>query len=218
MIITCLSDLHGFYPKLESGDLLIIAGDLTAREEPEEYVYFRHWLSKQDYQKRIVIAGNHDTYLEWDYIFGSTPFLEIADYLCDSGTEFKGLKIWGCPWTPRFFGMNPNCTAFTYHSEKWFYDEKIAKIPDDIDILITHGPSRGVLDKTIRGEHVGSTAIEKYLKYVNRPKLHAFGHIHEDYGIREKWTGNDDTRVTSVNCSIVNERYEHVNKPVTVVL
>ena len=36
MIIDCISDLHGFFPKLEGGDLLIIAGDLTARDKPEE--------------------------------------------------------------------------------------------------------------------------------------------------------------------------------------
>jgi len=28
MIIDCISDLHGYYPELEGGDLLIIAGDL----------------------------------------------------------------------------------------------------------------------------------------------------------------------------------------------
>ena len=40
MIIDCISDLHGFYPKLEGSDLLIIAGDLTARDTKDEYIVF----------------------------------------------------------------------------------------------------------------------------------------------------------------------------------
>jgi hypothetical protein len=33
MIIDCIADLHGHYPKLDGGDLLIICGDLTARDQ-----------------------------------------------------------------------------------------------------------------------------------------------------------------------------------------
>jgi hypothetical protein len=36
MDVTCISDLHGYLPKLEGGDLLIIAGDMTARDTEEE--------------------------------------------------------------------------------------------------------------------------------------------------------------------------------------
>ena len=40
MIIDCLSDLHGHYPSLDGGDLLIVAGDLTARDKLEEHYEF----------------------------------------------------------------------------------------------------------------------------------------------------------------------------------
>jgi Icc-related predicted phosphoesterase len=36
MIIDCISDLHGAQPKLEGGDLLIVAGDLTARDTEQQ--------------------------------------------------------------------------------------------------------------------------------------------------------------------------------------
>jgi Icc-related predicted phosphoesterase len=209
---TLISDLHGFKPELPGGDLLIVAGDLTARDEPDEYIYFRDWLVKQNYRRRIVIAGNHDNKLELDYTFGATLFLEIADYLCDSGTEFEGLKIWGSPWSHRFIGMYPKCTAFTYFDETWYYDKILSKIPHDTDILVTHTPAYGILDKTFDGRHVGSTSLRKCFFRV-RPRLHVCGHIHEQ-------GGRTVDLVTSkvVNASYVNEHYKPVNKPVRIVL
>lgn len=213
MIIDCIGCLHGHYPKLEGGDLLIVTGDLTARDEPEEYIYFRNWLSQQNYRKRIVIAGNHDNTLEMDYNFGSTPFMEIADYLCYSETEFEGLKIYGSPWTKTFPGMNPKCKAFTVDTEEELA-EKWALIPDDIDILITHGPSHSILDKTDRGEHVGSETL--FPDWDGGLKLHVFSHIHEAYGEDKGNTGIFPYHY--VNCSHVNERYQPVNKPIRVIL
>jgi len=207
--VTCISDLHGHYPKLEGGDLLIIAGDLTARDEPHEYIYFRNWLSLQDYRKKIVIAGNHDNNLELDYRFGSKPFLEIADYLCDSGTEFEGLKIWGSPHTKTFPGMNPKCKAFTCDTEEEL-NEKWKLIPDDVDILITHSPAYGVLDQNIKGEHCGSKSLLEAIQRI-KPRLIVHGHLHEQGSICNAINGT-----TFVNASHVNEKYQPVNKPVRI--
>lgn len=218
MKIDCISDLHGYYPKLEGGDLLIVAGDLTARDEPEEYIYFRNWLSEQNYKKKIVIAGNHDGNLQLDYMFGSTPFLEIAEYLCDSGTEFEGLKIWGSPWTAQFPGINPKCCAFTVNfgcdTEYWL-DDYWKLIPDDTDILITHSPPHGVLDKCLNG-NVGSKTLLEAIERI-KPKLHIFGHIHECGGSKLLYK-HEGPNTWCVNASIVNERYEHVNKPIRIEL
>ena len=60
MIIDCISDLHGHFPDLRGGDLLLIAGDLTARDIEPEYFKFFDWLDEQKYRKKILIAGNHD--------------------------------------------------------------------------------------------------------------------------------------------------------------
>ena len=49
MIVDAVSDLHGHYPKLEGGDLLIIAGGLTARGTIEEHIEFCEWLYEQKY-------------------------------------------------------------------------------------------------------------------------------------------------------------------------
>src|ERR1700677_3825121 len=168
MIVDCISDLHGFHPKLEGGDLLIVAGDLTARDTIEEYEKFGEWLAFQKYRKKVVIPGNHDNQLTESRIKQINRVIGTLNgcvYLCDSGTEFEGLKIWGSPWTLTFEGMNPHCKAFTVDTEDELA-EKWAMIPDDVDILITHSPRYGVLDyihnyNTGVVERVGSKTLTK---------------------------------------------------------
>jgi|SRR5882757_196569 len=223
MIIDCIADLHGHYPELEGGDLLIVAGDLTARDTLDEQGRFMGWLYNQDYRKKVFIAGNHDNILRNTNPFGLNDKLPIGDawtdinYLCDSGVEFEGLKIWGTPWTAYFKEMNPECMAFTLNygcdTDDWLA-EKWALIPDDIDILITHGPPYGILDLTDEGRCVGSKSLQMELFRRLRPKLLVCGHIHEAYGIEPP--GGIVER--AVNCSHVNEDYKPVNKPIRVIL
>lgn len=216
MIIDCISDLHGEYPILEGGDLLIIAGDLTKKDIVNDFLTFCSWTRNQKYEDIIVIAGNHDNYLQ-NHIH--VEDLEDAGefiYLCDSGTEFEGLKIWGSPWTKTFKGMNPHCKAFTYDTEEELA-EKWAMIPDNIDILITHSPSFGNYDWIKEasgriGPSVGSLSLWMRTLQI-RPKLHVFGHIHEAYGHCKHENG-----ILLVNASHVNENYEPVNKPIRIIL
>lgn len=223
LVVDCIADLHGNYLKLEGGDLLIIAGDLTGNDSDEEHKDFIFWLaqlqtSEHKYKKVIYIGGNHDNFLYDPNRHGAikTTTWNI-DYLCDSGTEFEGFKIWGSPWTTTFKGMNPMCKAFTVDTEIQLGD-KFESIPWDTDILITHSPPRNVLDKTIDGRNVGSNYLYAWFKYVERPMLHVFGHIHEGYGQQEYFCGYNDTKVKSVNASHVNYKYQPVNPPVRVIL
>lgn len=230
MIIDCISDLHGHYPELEGGDLLIVAGDLTARDLENEHALFDYWINEQPYTKKVVIAGNHDNMLVEKRIE-----FQFCDYLCDSGTEFeyeeplprhvegqncidtyfytpKKLKIWGSPWTLTFPGINRRCTAFTGTEEE--LEAKFSLIPADTDILITHGPPYGILDKTVRGKHVGSKSLQMQLFTRLNPKLLVCGHIHESYGTEPKGGFVE----YAANCSHVNENYDPVNKPIRIEL
>lgn len=219
MEITCIADLHGFLPELPGGDLLIVAGDLTARHTEREFYDFSDWIRSQEYEDKIVIGGNHDTWINleadaWD--IDNWCDTGEFEYLCDSGTELEnGLKIWGTPWTLTFPGINPRCTAFTGTEEE--LATKFAMIPNDIDILISHGPPFAVFD-TVRETpnsipiSTGSISLSKELMRII-PKLHIFGHIHE-HGGKSGWMGN----IQCVNCSHVNEHYKPVNKPVRIIL
>ncbi len=210
MIIDCCSDFHGHYPKLDGGDLLIVAGDLTARDTEIEYLKFFEWLTLQKYRKIIFIAGNHDNYLQ-SY---NPTYANHIQYLCDSGTTFENLRIYGSPWTKKFEGMNPRCMAFTCDTEEEL-SEKWQKIPDDVDILVTHGPPFGIFDETFDKRLVGSTSLLIRLAET-KPLVHCFGHIHEKGG-KDMWLPWK-RGTTLVNCSLVNERYQPVNKPVRIIL
>jgi Icc-related predicted phosphoesterase len=228
MIIDCIADLHGFYPELQGGDLLIVAGDLTAHDTDAEHLDFIEWIGMMQkyhkkYKKCIHIAGNHDNFLYDEKRYGQikTPIDWNIEYLCDSGTEFEGLKIWGTPWTKTFEGMNPHCKAFTCDTE----EELVVKwqlIPHDIDILITHSPPFAILDRTIDNKYVGSISLSAQSGFLQNIKLHVFGHIHEAYGKIDPpvYLPNffDVSNHYLVNCSHVNERYEPVNKPIRVIL
>jgi Icc-related predicted phosphoesterase len=249
MIIDAISDLHGHYPTLEGGDLLIVAGDLTARDTQEQLDEFDNWLVHQPYKKKIFIAGNHDNLLIDEtprkYMMGnSKKWVERCEYLRDSGTEFeyweegnppldrasfcRKLKIWGSPWTKTFPGMNPKCKAFTCDTEEELA-VKFSLIPADTDILITHSPPFKCLDKAKRYnkkgywiprdpyEHVGSTSLGYALCRI-QPKLHIFGHIHEEGGKVETIHINSHDNLICVNVSHVNEDYEPVNKPTRIIL
>lgn len=211
MIIDCISDMHGSYPKLEGGDLLIIAGDLTARDEHEQLIEFRDWLRLQNYKKKVVVSGNHDKRLETTKdLMMCHVYCHSADYLEDSGTQFEGLKIWGSPHTKVLARWHPQVKAFgcdTNEELKKYWD----MIPEDIDILITHGPALGILDETELEDRCGCPYLYKQIQKI-QPKLHICGHIHEGYGIDYL------NKTLCVNAAIMNVDYEPVNKPIRVII
>ncbi len=212
MIIDCISDLHGFKPKLSGGDLLIVAGDLTAKDLASEHGMYCHWQYDLPYEKIIFIAGNHDGYIEKRpdlYIDGCDNQGKIA-YLQDSGIEYKGLKIWGSPWTPTFYNWHFMKDRGTPIRKMWNL------IPEDTDVLITHGPPYGILDKvdiSSKGDdfkRAGCMDLMDTIPRLKNLKAHIFGHIHGSYG-QEVIRG-----VQFVNASIMDEDYHPINAPITI--
>jgi predicted phosphohydrolase len=216
IIIDCIADLHGYKPKLPGGDLLILAGDYTASDKLAQWNEFWNWLKEQPYDKKILIAGNHDNMFKekplrsgiheyfWQELF---EFLDVDmkfEYLCDSGTEYKGLKIWGTPWTPWFSNLNTQCMAFC--ANEIYMDDKFKLIPNDLDILVTHGPMRHVLDTNAKGFACGSSSLRDNIERA-QPRFHIFGHIHEQGGNQIMYNNPKGKNTWCVNCSYVNEFY-----------
>ncbi len=202
--IVTISDTHSRHQKIKSmpeGDILIHSGDATERGGIDEIVAFNEWLGTLPYLHKIFVAGNHDWLFERSPQFAPT-LMSNAHYLLDNFIEIEGLKIYGAPWQPRFFDWAFNVDRGAAIAQKW------QMIPDDIDVLITHGPPHGILDEVAyRHEHVG---CEELLPVVHRikPRAHIFGHIHSGYGMVEQ------NGIKFVNASICNEAYQPVNAPI----
>lgn len=178
MQITCISDTHNFHDRLSlpaSGDLIIHAGDLTEAGTKRELEDFFEWFSQLPFTYKICIAGNHDFYLEH---ISSSELEELLPenviYLNDSGVNLEGIHFWGSPYIPY---QEP--WAFSKPAEE--IQQHWKKIPDNTDILITHTPPKGILDETNKQIEVGCPYLRKTIE-TQQPKLHIFGHLHENYG------------------------------------
>lgn len=207
MKIVFISDTHGQHRKLKNlpkADLIIHGGDVSKLGKAHEVEDFIHWFLRLDYAHKIFIAGNHDFYFE-DYSpdFIQKKLTSNCHYLCNSGVEIEGVKIWGSPITPTFFNWAFNEDRGKAIEKYW------NMIPVDTDILLTHGPVKGMLDRTISDINAGCEDLLNTVKKV-KPKFHLFGHIHEAYG-KEKVK-----ETTFVNGSLLNEKYELVNSPVEI--
>jgi Icc-related predicted phosphoesterase len=212
MRLVITSDCHGRLQKakLPAGDILIIAGDVLRNYSgnPDTDAAFQlndlraldAYCATLGFKHTLLIAGNHD----WVFQIynGASSSLKHINYLQDSGFEIEGVKFYGSPHQPRFFDW-----AFNEPRGGKALAHYWNLIPDDTDVLITHGPPLGILDRPF-GKQV-SAGCELLLQRVKaiRPRVHCFGHIHSSYG-REQI---DETLF--LNASLCNELYKPVNAP-----
>lgn len=211
MKLILISDTHTMHEQLvlPKGDILVHAGDFTGRGKPWEVEEFFGWLERQakEFKHIIFIAGNHDMSFEYKSTWVLDAIKSLPSnvhYLEDSSITVDGIKFYGSPWQPEFFNWAFNLRRGQELAEKW------ALIPEDTDVLITHGPPMNILDYTQRDMwNVGCLNLYDKVMEV-KPKLHVFGHIHEGYGIKEH------EGITFVNASSATLRYEMKNKPIEI--
>ena len=193
-------------PPVPDGDMILHAGDCTRRGAVAETAEFLNWFGGLPHPHKVLIAGNHDFLFERDASLAESLVPAGVTYLRDSGVVVGGLTVWGAPRQPWFHDWAFNLERGEELAAKW------RLIPNDTDVLVTHGPPHGILDQTI--DHppqlVGCEELTKRLAELPSVTLHLFGHIHEAYG-RQRQDGRE-----YVNASICDVRYRPVNTPVVV--
>jgi len=209
--IVCISDSHSQHDKLNvpDGDILFHAGDYSSMGYPKECDDFMQWFSSQPHKYKIFISGNHD-FMDEDHPEEFRRLLHNYPdilYLRDSGTEIEGFKIWGRPWTPTFFDW-----AFMKDRESAAMRSTLDIIPQDIDILLTHGPAYGILDKCRSGDVVGCEDLLELIADKPNLKLMIFGHIHESAGMKEV------NGIKHINAAVLNHRYKKHGEGIVVEL
>jgi predicted phosphodiesterase len=209
MRLVLISDTHGLHeaiPNLPDGDVLIHAGDVSRRGSIDEIAHFFAWFAAQPHRWKLLVAGNHDFAFEREADEVDALLPDGITYLRDSGVVIDGLRFWGSPWQPWFFDWAFNLHRGAEIAAKW------ALIPEDVQVLITHGPPHGILDTVARprGKHVGCEALRDRIAELPDLRLQAFGHIHEAYGESRQ------DAVHYANACLCDVQYQLVNAPIVV--
>jgi Icc-related predicted phosphoesterase len=217
--IVTISDSHLSHNQLDipECDLLIHAGDFSFTGKMIDVLDVNQWFGKLKekgtIKQAILICGNHDWIGETNPSWVKEAFTNCI-YLDEEPCEVFGFKVFGSAWTPEFNNWAFNAARGKEIAKHW------AKIPDDTQILVTHGPPYGILDinteepypKHLGPEHLGCEELRKRVDALPDLKLHVFGHIHSSAGTQVI------NGVQFVNASVLNESYEVVYPPVTITL
>ncbi|KAL4903386.1 Metallo-dependent phosphatase-like protein [Aspergillus multicolor] len=191
-----ISDTHGDsvpseYSKYEA-DVAIHCGDLTDGAKIDEFKSVITLLQNINASLKLVIAGNHDFTMDIPIFRQKVaevrppldPELVKREY--DEGTHAfslangASLKAYASPYTPSFGGdwgfgnwgfQYPPTTGHNFD------------VPNDVDIVITHGPPKGIMDTTGTGIRAGCPSLFEAVARA-RPRMHCFGHVHLGWGAK----------------------------------
>ena len=190
MKILHVSDTHGFHRQMANNrfdniDVVVHSGDCSNHYNPylneHEVRDFIRWYQNVPVKHKIYVAGNHDTSIEKGLITPADFEVAGITYLQESSVEIDGVKFWGSPITPTFGQW-----AFMKARHKLW--DLWQTIPEDTDVLITHGPPKGVrdlsFDRNGNLEFCGCQSLMKRCWQLKETlKLVCFGHIHNMEGV-----------------------------------
>lgn len=241
ILIHAISDTHNRHDKIKGltgGDLLIHAGDFSSLGQEWEAERFLKWMSKQRYPAKVLICGNHEVNIEREYYIRfkqmckeagiillddssvTLQFVPGIVYIDQDIPDLPKFRIHGSPITPWFYGHNWGWNRARNDSEAALYKCGLIKphwdiIPEDTDILVTHGPPYEILDELVfpdgtpKGQFVGCVELGKRIQEI-KPDIHVFGHIHCAHGQKHV------NGTSHYNVSMCDEMYLCSN-PITVI-
>lgn len=208
MNVLAISDLHGYLPEIPECDLLLLGGDYNPKRNLDLQLRFmlgpfKDWLNSVEARHVVAIAGNHDFVLQSDHkrlLKAELPWI----YLEDESVDIEGVKIYGTPWTKTF-------GDWAFMRDEGPLRQIFSNIPKDLNILLSHGPAKEILDKNQEGESCGSYQLAYRINEV-KPDSVVCGHIHEGRGIKQQ----GDIRY--YNVTHVSRDYEPIYGPMHIPL
>ncbi len=219
----------------QHADVAIHCGDLTEESKLEEYRTSIRLLKDICATLKLVIAGNHDFTIDVPAfrkkVADARPPLDpelvrkvygndggarqIFDDARAAGVIFLDegshqfilencaiLNVYASPWTPSLGDW-----GFQYPPEQGHNFE----IRKGVDLVITHGPPKGIMDYTDLKQRAGCSDLFRAVARA-RPRLHCFGHIHEGWGAKLVTWRDRPTETPSHFTDIDNERSVVVEK------
>lgn len=214
MKVALISDSHGMLPnylKFEGVNFILHAGDVGPDRWKGSNVILP-WYDDEFYPwaeavgKPIYMTwGNHD-FIGERLPLGRFAFPDNVHILVDEQVEIEGKKVWFSPWSNLFGG-------WAWMRTEEGLAERYAKIPQDTQVIVSHGPPYGLGDKIFWDGHeqqVGSKSLRDRLLELPNLELVVTGHIHEARGLSE--FGKVQVR----NVSLVDTQYRPVYDPIIV--
>ncbi|GMR44836.1 hypothetical protein PMAYCL1PPCAC_15031, partial [Pristionchus mayeri] len=217
LTLVMISDTHCELGKMidqnliPPGDVLIHAGDITVHGDEQNLIKFNEELGRLPHPHKLVISGNHELGFDpeedvsrkkcegtgtpegWKLLTNCTFLHDSSTVACDSSRcQIDGVTFYGASWHP--------LEGYPFYRPREQLREKWERIPDDVDVVITHSPPIGPFTLWIgmifirnRSGYLDvyphSTPPERWgcrylLERVEklRPFLHVFGHTHDCYG------------------------------------
>ena len=213
MKIVAISDTHAKHRELviPDGDVLVHAGDVTWKGELSIVEDFANWLKDLPHKHKVIIFGNHE--LGFQYGPKREKAIELiknagVTYLENDGATIEGVNFWGSPVQPWFHDWEWNYPRGPGIAAIW------SKIPDDTNVLITHGPPAYIMDEAPRDwsgfENVGCKDLLDRIGNLENLKAHIFGHIHAGYGTKQVG------QCIFVNAASCTEAYSATNPPIVI--
>lgn len=232
MKICALSDLHGYLPSLNlpEADVYTISGDIVPLNIQGRVLSsiswylleFLPWAEKLPCECVILIAGNHDFFFQrinrfTDSFFpGGSELLTYQKtskvvYLEDEEFVYKGVHFYGTPWIP-------DLQNWAFYKNSSGLKEVFGKIPEGIDILLTHTPPKvGRAGKVLQfssfnfGADYGCQELADAIAE-KKPKYVLCGHVHS--GDHAEFITKEGVKV--INVSTKNEDYLPVFIPTVI--
>jgi len=204
-----------------------------------ELTEFLIWFEKQPAKKKIFIAGNHDLLMDRKWIAKRDPILKLiwqqmyddarklipnydVIYLENSEYVYEGVKFWGSPYSPTFGN------DWAFNADRGEQIRKIwAKIPSDVNVILTHTPVYGYLDDVDNkymkaGETDHHKGCEDLLNIIKKRllklKLHCGGHIHDRVGIIQAKMSNKRRVLFSNATVIANDCTQLITDPFVITI
>ncbi|MEG0950140.1 MAG: metallophosphatase domain-containing protein [Bacteroidales bacterium] len=178
--IFIFSDTHGDHHKLPiptNIDIIICAGDVVNGLSNPELERFFKWYASIPADLRIFVAGNHELIFDLFPEEAKSLIPNNIVLLENSGISYKKIKF------------------YSVAARGWLHYE--TEIPNNTDILITHGPPLGILDN-----QQGCALLRKAV-FKSKPAYHLFGHIHS--------LGNHTKTINNIR--FCNVSYQNQEKP-----
>lgn len=222
MKILHISDIHGRYDQMppQAGEILAYSGDLTRGGTLDEVLQGLDWMASWPAEKKFYVPGNHDYAAQ---VQGERVTRECRvrgiDFLVDRLAEFGGWRFWGHPWVEkkREWNWPDQDSAFALTLNEEDPRDLVNRIPPGVDVLISHGPARGLGDScgpesywaALGESSPGSSALRDYVDSHRELKLILSGHVHENPGAQrygKLWCVNAACSLAEIDVTSVENK------------